>query len=64
MLLESVANSQDYFLGCDKYGNEWYTRKLPDGTSVWVQVRNGNIFEGGINKTPKEWNPDTGLKKQ
>ena len=25
--------------------------------------RNGNIFEGGVNNTPKLWNPKTGLKK-
>ena len=62
-LLEDVANSEQDFLGYDKYGNAWYTRQLPDGTFAWVEARNGNIFEGGINKTQKTWNPETGLKK-
>ena len=62
-LLEDVANSAQDFLGYDKYGNAWYTRQLPDGTFAWVEARNGNIFEGGINKTQKTWNPETGLKK-
>ena len=62
-LLENVANNVDNFRGKDKYGNEWYTMDLEDGSQVWVEVRNGNIFEGGINKAPKPWDPDTGLKK-
>ena len=62
-LLEDVANNSDNFLGFDKYGNEWYTQIQKDGTQVWVQARNGKIFEGGVNKIPKNWNPQTGLKK-
>ncbi len=44
--------------------NEWYTKVLENEKEVWVESRNGNIFEGGINENPKPWNPDTGLKKQ
>ena len=62
-LLENVANDVDNFRGKDKYGNEWYTMDLEDGRQVWVESRNGNIFEGGINEIPKTWNPETGLKK-
>lgn len=31
---------------------------------VWAELesRNGNIFEGEVNATPKSWNPKTGLK--
>lgn len=47
-LLESVANTVENFLGVDKYGNEWYSQILEDGRQVWVEVRNGKIFEGGI----------------
>ena len=63
-LLENVANNAENFRGTDKYGNEWYTKILEDGREVWVESRNGNIFDGGINETPKPWNPNTGLKKQ
>ena len=63
-LLEDVANNVENFLGTDKYGNEWYTKILEDGRQVWVESRNGSIFEGGINEIPKSWNPNTGLKKQ
>ena len=62
-LLENVANNVDNFRDKDKYENEWYTMDLEEGSQVWVEVRNGNIFEGGINKAPKPWDPDTGLKK-
>ena len=63
-LLENIANDAENFRGIDKYGNEWYTKILENGREVWVESRNGNIFEGGINEIPKSWNPNTGLKKQ
>ncbi len=62
-LLEDVANDSANFRGTDKYGNKWYTRTQSDGSLVWVEIRNGKIFEGGVNVTPKQWNPETGLKK-
>ena len=62
-LLEDVANNVDNFRGRDKYGNDWYTMDLEDGREVWIESRNGVIFDGGINETPKPWNPETGLKK-
>ena len=62
-LLEDVANDSANFRGTDKYGNEWYTKIQNDGSQVWVESRNGSIFEGGINNTPKTWSPETGLKK-
>lgn len=62
-LLENVANNPENFRGTDKYGNDWYTKTLADGGEVWVESRNGNIFDGGINETPKPWDTETGLKK-
>ena len=62
-LLEDVANDPANFRGTDKYGNEWYTKTQSDGSQVWVESRNGNIFEGGVNDIPKPWNSNTGLKK-
>lgn len=61
-LLETVANTAKNFLGKDKYGNEWYAKIQSDGSQVWVQVKNGRIFEGGINSPARSWNPETGLK--
>ncbi len=62
-LLEGVANDLTNFRGTDKYGSEWYIKTQSDGSQVWVQSRNGNIFEGGVNNTPRPWNSETGLKK-
>lgn len=62
-LLENTSNKAENFRGTDKYGNEWYTETLEDGKEVWVETRNGNIFDGGVNDTPRPWSPDTGLKK-
>ena len=62
-LLGDVANDVMYFRGTDIYGIEWYVKNMTDGRQVWVQVRNGVIFEGGINDIPKIWNTETGFKK-
>lgn len=62
-ILEEVANSKENLRGIDKYGNEWYTKILPDGREAWVESRNGSIFDGGINSKSKSWNPNTGLKQ-
>jgi hypothetical protein len=50
-------------LGTDQWGNEWFAETRPDGTQVWVQVRNGKIIDAGVNKTVKSWDSSTGLKK-
>lgn len=39
-----MANNAENFRGVDKYGNEWYTKILENGKEVWVESRNGNIF--------------------
>jgi hypothetical protein len=61
-LLEDVANDPKNVLGPpDKHGVIWSARTLPDGTQVWVRTRNGVIMNGGINSTPKTYNPQSGL---
>lgn len=62
-LLKKVANNTNNYLGTDKHGNNWYTQSQSDGSQIWVEVRNGIIFESGINEEPRIWNPQTGLKK-
>ena len=60
-LLESVANSQENYIGVDKYGSSWYAQTRSDGSQVWVQSRNGVITNGGVNSVPKIWDNETGL---
>ena len=60
-LLENTTTSKNY-LGIDTYGNEWYANILNDGRQVWVEVRNGIIWDGGINDIPRTWNNIRGLK--
>ena len=59
--LLDVANDSSNYLGKDKYGNEWYAKTNADGTQTWVKVRDGKIDNGGLNKTPKTYNSETGL---
>ncbi len=61
VLLEHAANDKGNFLGLDKYGNEWYAEILDDESQVWVQVRNGEIRNGGVNNPAKTYNSETGL---
>ncbi|MCA8435445.1 filamentous hemagglutinin N-terminal domain-containing protein [Burkholderia seminalis] len=60
-LLTSVANNPSTTLGPDKYGTVWSAQLQSDGSQVWVQTRNGQIWNGGVNKTPLPYNPETGL---
>lgn len=62
--LEGVANDNNNFLGTDQYGNDWYAKDNSDGTQTWVEVRGNKIRNGGVNLTPKPWNPLTGLSGQ
>ncbi|MBF6675137.1 hypothetical protein, partial [Campylobacter sputorum] len=52
-LLMNVANDTKLVLGKDKFGNTWSSKLLDNGEQVWTQTRNGQIINGGINKTPK-----------
>lgn len=60
-LLEDVANDSNAYLGPDKYGNDWHARTQKDGSQIWTQTRNGSIFNGGRNETPRTYNSETGL---
>ena len=62
-LLTNTASNPKNSLGSDKFGNQWYAEVRPDGTQVWVRVRNGQITNGGVNQTPKTYDPQTGLNK-
>jgi hypothetical protein len=60
-LLIDTASNPANCLGTDRFGNTWYAVTRPDGTQVWVQVRDGQIINGGVNQPPRAFNPETGL---
>ncbi|MFT9078668.1 hypothetical protein [Ethanoligenens sp.] len=60
--LVDTANDPNNYLGKDKYGNNWYAKHQDDGTQIWVETRNGQIWDGGINNSLRSWNGQTGLK--
>lgn len=62
LLIVTASNTQNW-IGKDKYGNEWFANTLTDGSQVWVQVRNGQIRNGGLNQTPRPFNLQTGLSR-
>ena len=56
-LLIEVASNSAHRIGIDRFGNTWSTMILPDGSQVWVSVRNGVIQNGGVNLVPKDLTP-------
>lgn len=60
-LLDFVAQNPATTLGPDRYGAVWSSMTLPNNTQAWTRVLNGRIINGGINLTPKTYNPLTGL---
>lgn len=60
-LLQTLANDRAAILGVDQFGNTWAARVAADGTQVWVQIRNGVIINGGVNRIARPFNPLTGL---
>jgi hypothetical protein len=60
-LLLDVADDAATTLGTDQFGNVWSARTLEDGRQAWTQVRNGVLQNGGVNTTPRVFNPRTGL---
>ena len=62
-LIENVANNSANYKGKDKYGNEWYAEIQPNGSQVWIIVRNGVIQNAGKNDTPHDWDSETGYSK-
>ena len=62
ILIDTVLNADNY-LGNDKWGNNWYAETQADGTQIWVQVRNGEIINGGFNNIPRPWDSLTGFSR-
>ena len=61
--LTRVADDPKTTLGTDKYGNTWSAQRNNDGTQTWTQTRNGEVINGGVNQTPRTFNPETGLSR-
>ena len=61
-MLKDLANDRQSHLGKDKWGNDWHARLREDGTQDWVEHRNQEIWDGGRNSTPIDWDDETGLK--
>ena len=60
-LIEGVANNPKNYIGTDTNGTKWFAQIQPDGSQVWVRTYNGSITNAGLNTTPKDFDPQTGL---
>ena len=62
LLIDTASDSKNLY-GVDTHGNEGYAKELADGRQIWVNVRGNNITNGGINDTPRQWDPQTGFSR-
>jgi hypothetical protein len=56
-----LVNSRDYYVGTDATGRQWFGLQKSDGTQIWAVVRNGVVQNGGLNMTPRSFDPTTGF---
>ena len=61
--LVNLTNNPANRLGTDRFGNQWFAQIQSDGSQLWGSVRNGVVQNGGLNTTPRNFNPATGLSK-
>lgn len=61
--LTDLINNKSALKGKDKDGCKWYVKTAENGAQYWAKVYNGVLSDGGYNRTPKQWNEDTGLCK-
>ena len=60
--LLKLANDVQYHIGKDNRGIEWNAKINKDGSQDWVSHRDSIIQDGGVNKIPREFDVETGLK--
>lgn len=57
-IMDTINDNNKLGTGFD--GNDWYARTLPDGSQVWVLVRDNVIQNGGLNPIARIWDPIRG----
>ena len=63
LLMETARDAKNFVAIKIKSGGRLYTKELPDGSQVWVEVRHGIIQNGGVNRPPvTDWEK-RGFKK-
>jgi filamentous hemagglutinin len=60
-VLLRVANDPATWLGTDRFGTIWAAEMMPDGSQIWVQIRDGLITNGGVNTTHRVFDGLTAL---
>jgi filamentous hemagglutinin len=60
-VLLAVAANPANLQGVDRFGMMWAAQTMPDGTQLWVQLREGRITNGGVNERPRHFDPSRGL---
>jgi RHS repeat-associated protein len=51
LIMDTISRGN--FIMTDNYGNQVFARILDNGTEVWVYIRNGVIWDGGLNQVTR-----------
>ena len=52
-LIQAVADDAANLAGMNQFGTKIFSRIQPDGSQIWVYVRDGKIFDAGRNLIPR-----------
>ena len=58
-----LVNDESNYKGTDKDGCKWYVKTAKNGGQYWAKVKNGIVSNAGYNRSPIEWDDETGLFK-
>lgn len=58
-----LINDESNYKGTDKDGCKWYIKKGKNGSQYWAKVFNGIVSDAGYNRSPLDWDDETGLCK-
>lgn len=61
--ISDLINAESSYKGTDKNGCKWYIKKAKNGAQYWAKVFNGIVSDAGYNRSPLEWDDETGLCK-
>lgn len=56
-----VARDPESQLGVDRFGILWAEEMMPDGSQIWVQIKDGRVINGGLNLKPRSFDVAVGL---
>lgn len=61
--MQELVKDPNNFVGKDKNGSQWFSKKLPDGREKWARAYGAKVRSGGTNDQLSIWHEEFGLMK-